>query len=77
MLYFSNPANGHTFAVTLGRDPFDQSPILLIYRSGDCLGHAPVTERPASFLKRLREIRKVRRRHGYELTFVCPRNCRK
>ena len=70
MLYFSNKTNGHTFAAVVTRDPFDLAPILLIYRSGDSIGHAPETEKPVSLLARLREIRKIRRRHGYELRFV-------
>lgn len=71
MLLWHNPENGRYYAAILGRDPFDGQPLLYLYKGGQIIGHPAEVERPASFLARLRELRKQRRQHGYTLTF-CP-----
>lgn len=71
MLLWHNPANGRYYAAILGRDPFDGQPLLYLYKGGETIGLPAETERPASFLQRLRELRKIRRQRGYVLSF-CP-----
>ncbi|WP_028454780.1 hypothetical protein [Chitinilyticum litopenaei] len=69
MLLWRNPENGRYYAAILGRDPFDGLPLLYLYKGGQIVDHPAEVERPASFLTRLRELRKLRRQHGYILTF--------